>query len=124
VAAIKSVAWPRSNRSSWPRCIGIRKRENLQDIQDYLAKDPTAPTWTTIQDEWRDISNRLQSLMTELSGKDQALVEGAGFEKASDLEAALNQQTRIYKQLPDMAAPKDESERDTLSRVLSKLNCW
>jgi hypothetical protein len=59
--------------------------------------------------------------MTELSGKDQALVEGAGFEKASDLEAALNQQTRIYKQLPDMAAPKDESERDTLSRVLSKL---
>src|ERR1700728_514541 len=24
VAAIKSVAWPRSNRSRWPRCIGIR----------------------------------------------------------------------------------------------------
>jgi len=25
VAAIKSVAWPRSNRNRWPRCIGIRK---------------------------------------------------------------------------------------------------
>ena len=24
VAAIKSVAWPRSNRNRWPRCIGIR----------------------------------------------------------------------------------------------------
>jgi hypothetical protein len=23
VAAIKSVAWPRSNRNRWPRCIGI-----------------------------------------------------------------------------------------------------
>jgi hypothetical protein len=26
VAAIKSVAWPRSNRNRWPRCIGIRNK--------------------------------------------------------------------------------------------------
>jgi hypothetical protein len=26
VAAIKSVAWPRSNRNRWSRCLGIRTR--------------------------------------------------------------------------------------------------
>jgi hypothetical protein len=48
VAAIKSVAWPRSNRNRWPRCIGIRIEavragrsvyfSPLADIIDSLAR--------------------------------------------------------------------------------------
>jgi hypothetical protein len=29
-AAIKSVAWPRSNRNRWPRCIGIRTHGSVR----------------------------------------------------------------------------------------------
>ena len=36
VAAIKSVAWPRSNRNRWPRCIGIR---NVQHKVEFLQAD-------------------------------------------------------------------------------------
>jgi hypothetical protein len=37
VAAIKSVAWPLSNRNRWPRCIGIRKGI-AEELRNALSK--------------------------------------------------------------------------------------
>jgi hypothetical protein len=97
------------------------KRLNIRDLTDYLAKDPTAPKWSIIQSEWREIAAKLQTVLATIKGQDTAMVQGAGLENASDLGAALDQQARIYQQLPDMTEPATSADRDILSRILSKL---
>ena len=57
VAAIKSVAWPRSNRNRWPRCIGIctltddERRSFRQIIQRVAALLALGPTLDALYQE-------------------------------------------------------------------------
>lgn len=103
--------------------INNRKKTNIKDLEDYITSDLTAPDWPTIQAEWKDISGKLDKLLSDMSGpdKDENLVKAAGFDNASDLESALKQQARIYKKLPEMPAPVSKNEHDTLKKVVAKL---
>ena len=65
------------------------KGYNIRDLTDYVNKDPLAPKWSVIQDEWRKISVKLQAVLATIKEQSVQLVQGAGLSNASDLGAAL-----------------------------------
>jgi hypothetical protein len=82
-----------------------RKKTNLNEIDDYLAHNLGARSWAQLQANWKEIADRLEALTTSLGTINVQLIEGAGFENASDIVAALNQQKTMYLTLSTIAEP-------------------
>ena len=59
VAAIKSVAWPRSNRNRWPRCVGICNLFEAQ-IAKLPARGPTADAIRYALNHWDGLQRFLE----------------------------------------------------------------
>ena len=101
--------------------VNAEKRTNVEALIDYIDNLPFRSEWADITNNCKNISTKLQHLLSDLEKKQEQLLNGISFSNAGDLRAALQYQDKIYQWLSTRPAPDTDLARQELKATISKL---
>lgn len=97
--------------------VNADKLSNINVLRDYISRELLASDWKNIQESCAAVTDKLSKLRSEIENKQGQFVEGVGFQNAAILQAALQDQERLYRRLSTLPEP----DREQLGAVVDKL---
>jgi hypothetical protein len=101
--------------------VNAEKKNNVEALRDYVNKISFRSKWVDITQSCKDISTKLQRLLSDLGQNQEQLLDGISFSNAGDLRAALQYQDKIYQWLSAQPEPGTDLALQELITTISRI---